>query len=227
VFESPSLSVGLTGELPATRLHNAKDAGIFELKGIVESVLSLFAASPEAPGQNAAARLTFSHDVPAWLEPGRGAMALLGGSPVACFGELAAAQRDARKLRQPVYLAEIDLAALYALPLRSATARELSRFQAVERDFSFTFADAIEWHTVAETVEALSIPELTRLTPVEVFRDAKGGAAKASSIPAGHYALLLRCVFQSNERTLREDELAEWSAKIVAALTRLGGAIRT
>jgi phenylalanyl-tRNA synthetase beta chain len=44
---------------------------------------------------------------------------------------------------------------------------------------------------------------------------------------AGHYALLLRCVFQSSQRTLREEELTEWSARLIAALTALGGAIRT
>ena len=54
VLESDSLSIGLTGELPATRLHSARDAGIFELKGVVESLLSLFAASADAPGTSAA-----------------------------------------------------------------------------------------------------------------------------------------------------------------------------
>jgi len=38
---------------------------------------------------------------------------------------------------------------------------------------------------------------------------------------------LLRCVFQSTQRTLREDELSEWSTRLIAALTSLGGAIRT
>jgi phenylalanyl-tRNA synthetase beta chain len=221
VIELHSLSLGLTGELPATRVHNAKDVGIFELKGVIESLVSLFAASPDALGTSAASRLTFSSDVPGWLEPGRGATALLDGDPIACFGELAAAARDARKLRQPAYLAEVDLEALYKLPLRRAMARELSRFQAVERDFSFTFADAVKWGTIAEAVAALAIPELTRVAPVEVFRD-----AKAASVPAGHYALLLRCVFQSTERTLREEELAQWSAGLIAALSALGGVIR-
>jgi len=77
------------------------------------------------------------------------------------------------------------------------------------------------WQTVAKAIEALAIPEMTRLAPVEVFRDAKGG-----SVPRGHYALLVRCVFQSNERTLREDELTEWSSRIIAALTSLGGTLR-
>jgi phenylalanyl-tRNA synthetase beta chain len=50
---------------------------------------------------------------------------------------------------------------------------------------------------------------------VEIFR---GG-----SVPAGKYSILLRATFQSLDRTLREDEVADWSAKIVAALLHLGG----
>jgi phenylalanyl-tRNA synthetase beta chain len=219
VVEPASLSLGLTGELAATRLHSAKDAGIFELKGVVESLLSLFAVSADALSSSAVERLTFSSDVPAWIEARRGAKALLGDKPLAHFGELATAEREARKLRQPVYLAEVDLEALYKLPLRRPTAHEISRFQAVERDYSFTFADAVQWKTIAEAIAALAIPELRRLTPVEVFRDPKAAP--------GRYALLLRCVFQSNQRTLREDELTEWSARLIAALTALGGTLRS
>jgi phenylalanyl-tRNA synthetase beta chain len=222
VTESPSLSLGLTGEPAATRLHNARDAGIYELKGVIESLLQRFAASADSLSASAAEALTFSPDAPAWIEPGRGGTALLAGKPIACFGELAVTEREARKVRQPVFLAELDLELLYALPLRRATARELSRFQAVERDFSFSFADAVQWQTIAEAVESLAIPELTRLTPVEIFRD-----AKSTTVPAGHYALLLRCVFQSNQRTLREDELAQWSSRLIAALGALGAVLRT
>ena len=218
VVELHSLSLGLTGELPATRVHSGKDVGVFELKGVIESLLSLFAASPDALSTSAASRLTFSADVPAWLDPGRGATALLDGMPIACFGELAAAEREARKLRQPVYLAEVDLEALYRLPLRRATARELSRFQAVERDFSFVFPDAVSWGAIADAIESLGISELRSLRPAEVWRDPK-------KYP-GVYSLLLRAVFQSQERTLREEELTEWSTRLIAALSSLGGVIR-
>jgi phenylalanyl-tRNA synthetase beta chain len=222
VTESPSLSLGLTGELPPSRLHTAKDVAVLELKGVVESLLSLFAISPDALSTSAASALTFTTEAPAWLEPGRCATALLSGAPIACFGELATTQREARKLRQPVFLSVLDINALYSLPLRRATARELSRFQAVERDFSFTFADAVRWGTIADAIAALAIPELIRLAPVEIFRDAKVGSA-----PQGHYALLLRCVFQSNQHTLREDELTDWSTRLIATLSALGGVIRT
>jgi phenylalanyl-tRNA synthetase beta chain len=218
VHERASLSLGLTGSVSAAPLYSATDAPIFELKGVVESLLSLF-DHPE---------LRFAADAPAWLEPGRGATTYLGekevasdGKIIARFGELSKSERERRKLRQPVFLAEIDLAALYALPLKKITARELSRFQAVERDFSFTFSDATPWATIATALGQLAIPELERLTPEEIFRDSKGKA-----VPAGHYALLLRSVFQSNERTLREEDLTAWSAKIIETLTALGGAIR-
>jgi phenylalanyl-tRNA synthetase beta chain len=224
VVELPGLALGLMGELAATRLHSAKDAGFYELKGVVESLLGLFGAAADALSASATDGLMLSAGAPTWLEAGRCATGLLNGAAVAWFGELAASERETRKLRQPVYLAEVDLAALYKLPLRRAMARELSRFQAVERDFSFTFADAVEWQAIARAIEGLGIAELTRLAPVEVFRDAKAAAGSES---AGHYALLVRCVFQSAERTLREEELTEWSAKVMGALSALGGVLRS
>ena len=120
-----------------------------------------------------------------------------------------------RKLRQPIYLAELDLAALLAYPLRHPTARELSRYQAVERDFSFTFADATTWQSIASAIQALGIAEMQSLQPAEVFRDAKKSP--------GHFSMLVRTVFQSTERTLTEEDLSAWSAAIIASLQGLGG----
>jgi phenylalanyl-tRNA synthetase beta chain len=215
VYESSQLALGLTGNSSATPLHTAHDAPFFELKGAIESVLSLFTP----PGGPSA--LSFTAEAPAWLQPGRSATALLNNHPIAHLGELSASETQKRKLRQPIYLAQLDLAALYELPLKKVTAHDLSRFQAVERDFSFTFPDTMQWHTIAAAIHALAIPELQRLTPTEIFRDPKG-----KSVPPAHYALLLKCVFQSHDRTLRDDELTAWWSSIIATLTHLGGVIR-
>jgi phenylalanyl-tRNA synthetase beta chain len=253
VHEAPQLSLGLTTATPqpAAPLQIAADAPFFELKGAIESLLSLFdlnaandplpriatsevpatekesSSRPEAallpperrdPRVSSVQPLTFTPEAPAWLQPGRSATALLNNHPIAHFGELVHTQREARKLRQPIYLAQLDLAALYDLPLKKITAHDLSRFQAVERDFSFVFSDTIQWHAVASAIHALAIPELQSLKPIEVWRDAK-------KYP-GVYSLLLRTVFQSNDRTLRDEELTDWWTKIIAALTALGGTIR-
>jgi phenylalanyl-tRNA synthetase beta chain len=190
----------------------AQDVPFFELKGAIESLLSLFIlpGGPEA--------VTFTHEAPDWLQPGRSASALLNSEPIAYFGELSQQQTQQRKLRQPVYVANIDLARLYSLPLRRATSRDLSRFQAVERDFSLVFPDTIQWKTVADAIHALAIPEMQSLRPVEVWRDAKKHP--------GVYSLLVRTTFQSYERTLRDEELTTWSTRIIDTLTRLGGTLR-
>jgi phenylalanyl-tRNA synthetase beta chain len=212
VHETPQLSLGLTGDVAQTNLYSAEDASIFELKGAIESLLSIFTA----PGGSRA--LTFSAEAPAWLEPGRSATALLNNQPIAHFGELAALQLEARKLRQSVYLAQIDLARLYELPLKRVTAREISRYQAVERDFSFVFPNAVRWHTIAAAINALAIPELQSLKPIEVWRNEK-------KYP-GVYSHLIRTVFQSLDRTLRDEELTQWSTQIIETLTALGGTLR-
>ncbi|HTU58010.1 MAG TPA: hypothetical protein VMF89_06245, partial [Polyangiales bacterium] len=146
---------------------------------------------------------------------------LLDGRAIAVFGELTAEELQRRKLRQPCVIAELNAQALLTRSLRQPFIRELSRFQAVDRDFSFIFPDSIRWETIASAINALSIPELRSVQPVEIFRDAKGKA-----IAAGSYSLLLRVVLQSADRTLTEDELARASDSIVAALTALGGTQR-
>jgi phenylalanyl-tRNA synthetase beta chain len=60
---------------------------------------------------------------------------------------------------------------------------------------------------------------LQSLKPIEVWRDPK-------KFP-GVYSLLIRTVFQSHDRTLRDDELTAWSTEIITTLTNLGGTLRT
>jgi phenylalanyl-tRNA synthetase beta chain len=215
VTETPQLSLGITSAATQTsRLYPAADAPIFELKAVIESLVSLF----NTPGGSGALTFTTAN-TPAWLEPGRSAVALLDNQPLAHFGELASTERDSRKLRQPVYLAQLDLARLYQLPLKRVTARDLSRYQAVERDFSFVMPDPVQWHTIAAAIDALVIPELQSRQPIEVWRDQK-------KYP-GVYSLLLRTVFQSHDHTLRDEEITGWSTRIIETLTKLGGTLRS
>ena len=214
VVERAALMVGMTGSSTTVRsgLYEAEDAPFFELKGAVASVGALFAGG----------EIEFSGaGVPGWVEAGRGATLWLGGKRLGVVGELSKAEAGRRKLREAVWLAELDLERLYELPLRRAMAGELSRYQAVERDFSFMFADARAWGEIEGRLREVAPAEMVSLRPVEIFRDAKGAA-----VAAGHYAVLIRAVFQSRERTLGETELTEWSGWMMGALTGLGGVMR-
>jgi phenylalanyl-tRNA synthetase beta chain len=206
VDERPALSLGATG-----RAFSEKPADFYDLKGTIEALLAKFSSRS----------IYFdSLLLPAWLHPGRGARAVLDGSTVAYFGQLHPAEAERRKLKQPVFVGEIYLDRLYRQSLRQPAARELSRYQAVRRDFSLLFPDPTPYATIEEAIRNLNISDLRGFAPKEILREAK-------SIPAGHFSLLLGTVFQSQERTLREEELQEFSSRIVAAMEAIGGKLRT
>jgi phenylalanyl-tRNA synthetase beta chain len=153
-----------------------------------------------------------------YFHPGRSARALINRTMVAQFGQIHPEIASVRKLRQDVFLAEIDLEQLYKIGLRPVRFEPLPKYPAVDRDFSFVFADEVTFEQIKRAVDNTATPDLRESRPVEIFR---GG-----SIPSGKYSVLVRAKFQSAERTLREDEVAQWSARIVAALTALGGVQR-
>jgi phenylalanyl-tRNA synthetase beta chain len=225
VDERPTVAIGATGHA-----FSKPEPDFYDLKGAVETLLGKFSSRSLYFDRFPAA----SGLIPVWLHPGRSARAVLDGATVAWFGELHPAEAERRKLRQTVLIGEIWLDRLYKQDLRQPLVRDLSRFQPVRRDFSLTLPDTVTYAAIAAAVDALAIPELLSYSPKEVLRDAKGKVgspgnddSRGAKIPAGHYSLLLGAVFQSYERTLREEEVQSWSQQIVAALESAGARLRT
>jgi phenylalanyl-tRNA synthetase beta chain len=187
----------------------ASEVDVFRsFKGDIEALLGLFQHKS----------LTFDTQTVDYYHAGRSARAMIDGETVAQFGQLDTQLATSRKLRQEVFIAEIFADRLYERNLWEIRYEPLPRFPGVERDFSFLFDESLTFDKIEAAMRAVGIAELRSFVPVEIFR---GG-----SVPAGKYSLLLRAKFQSLERTLREDEVAEWSAEIVAALVELGGTQR-
>ncbi len=92
----------------------------------------------------------------------------------------------------------------------------------MRRDFSLIVPDSVRWAEIASAIESPAIPELISFEPKEVLRDPKG-----ERVPAGHYSLLIGAVFQSETRTLREEDLQAFSAAIVQSLESKGARLRT
>ena len=198
-----------TGDVLARSVHSpAQPYTFFHMKGDIEELLGAFQRQS----------LSYDAHVPAYFHPGRAARALMDGEAVAYFGQLHPEQAAARKLRQAVYLAEVMLDRLYRHELREPRYQRISKFPSVGRDFSFVFDDATGFERIKSAVEELSIAELTTFNPGEIYRGDKVGAGK--------YSVLLHAEFQSKERTLRDDEVAQWSAQIVSKLESIGGVLR-
>jgi phenylalanyl-tRNA synthetase beta chain len=198
------------GTLDVSKGEQAAAAEAFRcFKGDVENLVTAFACN----------ELSFDRETAEYFHPGRSARALVDGAVVAQFGQIADGVKAERKLRQDIFLAELDLERLHAIGLRTVRFAPLGKYPAVERDFSFVFGDEVEFEAMRRAVMGLDIPELREFTPVEIFR---GG-----SIAAGKYSILLRVKLQSAEETLRDDvQIVVWSEKIVEALKKIGGVQR-
>ena len=202
-----ALPVG--GALDVSKDEHAAAGEVFRsFKGDIENVLAPFAYS----------ELNFDRKAAEYFHPGRSARALMNGIVVAQFGQIAEGVKQARKLRQDIFLAEIDLEQLHARGLRQVRFVPLARYPAVERDFSFVFSDDVEFAAIRQAVMGLRLPALRSFLPVEIFRGKSIGAEK--------YSILLRARLQSDEGTLRDEQIAKWSGEIVAALQGLGGVQR-
>jgi phenylalanyl-tRNA synthetase beta chain len=209
--EPKQICLGATGRALPSNVHlpqESRPLSFFDVKGDVENLLESFEYT------------TLHYDAQAsdYYHPGRSARAVMDGAVVAQFGQLHPEVAAARKMRQDVFLAELHLDRLYQHDLREPRYQALPRYPAVERDFSFVFADAVSFEQIHEAANKLSLETLTSFAPAEIFR---GG-----NVPAGKYSILLRAVFQSGERTLREDEVAQWSSQMIKVFEGLGGTLR-
>jgi phenylalanyl-tRNA synthetase beta chain len=184
------------------------------MKGVVEQLLARFAMRDVYfDSFSSEAGIT-----PQWLHPYRSARVVAEGATAGWFGQLHPREAAARKIKEPVLVGEIYLDRLYKLPLREPAAREISRFQPVRRDFSLVLEEGIAWETIDRAVAALRIPEMVEWRVRDLFRDPKLGEGK--------FAMLLRVTFQAPDRTLREEELQSFQARVVEAVSKAGARLR-
>jgi phenylalanyl-tRNA synthetase beta chain len=215
-IETQVLTIGATGlAREKTIYESAREYSFADLKGDIDRLGEL------------AGGFGWHAGGPAWLAGARAAQISLAHGPghggsLGMAGQIARRVADQMKLRQEVYVAELQLEPLLA-GIEAARAntrfKPLPRFPAVERDFSLVLADGVTFAQVAETIRALGVPELQSIEAADLFR---GG-----QIPPGKYSLMIRVTFQSPQTTLTGVQLPDFSSRIVAALEqKLGATLR-
>ena len=212
-IETRVLTIGATGEAREKGLYDAAcDFSFADLKGDLDSLGELVGG------------FHWQQDGLSWLNPARAAtIAVLENLnfPVGYAGQLARRVAEKLKLRQNVFLAELELDPVYAAMRTAKEARRyepLPKFPSVERDFSLLLADGTKFSDVTKTIQSLGIQEISAVEATDLFR--------GKSVPAGKYSLLVRVTFQSREATLTEAQIGDYSGKIIYALEKNLGAQR-
>jgi len=206
--ETPILTIGATGEAREKGLYDTeREYSFADLKGDLDALGALGGG------------MTWSEGSVSWLHPARRGRISLPSGPIGEAGELTRRVAEQLKLRQEIFLAELQLQPLYAA-IRAAKESckygAVPRFPGVERDFSLLLSDGTHFSDVVAAIRSLNIQEIASIEAIDLFR--------GKNVPAGKYSLLVRVTFQSREATLTEAQLADFSARIVGVLEKQLGA---
>jgi phenylalanyl-tRNA synthetase beta chain len=229
--ETPVLTIGATGEAREKTLYDtAREYSFADLKGDLDAIGALAGGFCWQDGSenwlHAARRGCLA--IPSAISSEAKPLPLDASfesknlSLIGSAGQLARPVAERFKLRQDVFLAELQLVPLFAAIGALKDARRyqpLPRFPAVERDFSLLLADGTHFSDVRAAIRALNISEIVSIEATDSFR--------GKNVPAGKYSLLVRVTFQRSDATLTESQITDFSSRIVSALeTKLGAQLR-
>jgi phenylalanyl-tRNA synthetase beta chain len=192
--------VATGGALEEGQAAAPRELDFYDLKGAIESAASAMNLPP----------LDFAAAAVRHLREGQSALVSLAGRAVGYAGRLSEELAAGYKFRQPVYVAELSLSALFAaeeLPVRYAP---LARFPSVVRDVTLV---APRRDTFEEMRRAALDARAEHLRAVRLVYVYEG-----ERVPEGSRSVTLRLEYRSDERTLRDEEVDALHARVVSAL---------
>ena len=155
----------------------------------------------------------------AGLHPSRSAAVLASGTPVGVVGEVDPAVLADHGLEGPVGWFELDLGALLAAPRRSGEYRPVSRYPSADFDLAVVVGEDVPAATVASAIAKAAGELVEDLSLFDVFRGPQLGEGRRS--------LAYRVRVAAPDHTLSDEELAAVRERCIAAVTAVGGTLRT
>lgn len=183
------------------RLRGPADGGeptFWDVKGLVNHVVAAVGCKA-AP---AWAPLTERAD----MHPRAAAEARIDGRAIGYGGEIHPEVLDGLDLEGPVFVFEVDLGQLAAMPER-VRYRPIPRFPASSRDVSLLVDEDLPAGRVLEEMAAASEPLLESAAVFDEYRGA--------GLPAGRRALAFRLTYRAEDRTLTEEEVSEAHRRVL------------
>lgn len=188
--EREALAVIATGANQETNRYGAtRNVDFFDLKGALESLTE--AMKTVALGY---APADFKH-----LQKGRSAKISINGESIGSIGRLAPAIEVALKIKQPVFVAELDFQRLSEAEETPSRYSPLARFPSVTRDVSFIVKRDVTFQQMRASLLNLNVDDNRDIVFVDAYEGKK--------MPDGFRSLTLRAVYANDQRTLRDEEV--------------------
>ncbi len=190
----------------ASWLGEKGQSDFFDAKGTVEAVLSRLGmeAGYESGGEEK-------------LLPGRAARVVVGPTVVGLIGELHPGVAESFSLLpQPVAIFELDMARLLSCAGRQRGFRPLSRFPRSVRDIAVLVDVQVPAGKMLDIIREVAL--VSRVSLFDLY--------SGKQVPPGKKSVAFRIAYQSDSRTLTEEELEATENQILSRLARETGAAR-
>ena len=200
--QRPTLAVLLGGRRQPEGWAGSRDAADFyDLKGDLESLFALTGCEGE---------FTFAAAERAGLHPGQTAVIYRGDVVVGHLGALHPETLAALDLDRPLYVAELDLAALLDARLPAFT--PVSRYPEIRRDLAVIVDREVSAAAIMADVRATAGPYFKELTLFDVYAG-KGIDPKRKSLALG-------LTFRDQSRTLDDEEVTAAVEQVIDSLVK-------
>ncbi len=191
-----------------------KPLRFFDGKGVVEELLAQLRI-PKVRFRAAEGELY------GFLQPGRGAEVLSGGTVLGWVGEVHPAAREAYDIDLPVVAFELDLDKLISGAHNQENYHEFSQYPSVEHDLAIVVPEEVTCEDLERRIASAGGKLLCDVRLFDVYRD---------PIRVGHgkKSMAFALTYRSDDHTLTSDEVERAHGKIVTKVCKaVGGEVRS
>lgn len=191
------------------KIDSIREVDYYDLKGALENLLEGLGVSDA----------TFVPCTLPFLHPGKSADLMLGGEVVGFMGELAPKKIREHDLPAQVQVFQILLEPLFVQTRKDRVFKPIPRYPYMERDLSFIVERNCSGDKIKHLISRLGHDIITSVILFDLYR--------GESIPDGRQSITLRVRYQSEDRTLTDEEVQEVHSLVMQALVdELGAAVR-
>jgi phenylalanyl-tRNA synthetase beta chain len=183
------------------------NADFYDLKGCIENIFD---------GLNIAGLEFRSSYGETFLHPGKSCGIYAKGRFIGFVGEVHPDTLFKMDLRNPAYVAEIDLDIVSNIFSGDVLYKDLPRFPSVLRDVAFVISQDIEADNMLKLITEMDKELLEKVSVFDVYC--------GKNIPQGKKSLGIRFVYRASDRTLTDDEVNQLHGEIVKGIVDLTGA---
>jgi phenylalanyl-tRNA synthetase beta chain len=185
-----------------------EEVDFFDLKGTLQAFFDAIRLSNY--------QFVAGHEEP-FLHPGKSCKIVCREDPIGYMGEIHPEVAQIFELKQKIYLFELNFDLLVKNIVEKRNFRPLPKFPAVYRDLALVVEEGVSAGDLLRAMEEANDGLMTEVGIFDLYR--------GSQIPAGKKSLAFRLKYQSDERTLTDEEVNASHQRVIEALKQRFGAV--